>query len=179
MTDVLINNTREVINITASNGPVLQVSVSRPVVSLSTVGIQGPSGGGSASISTDAGNQIVLGSDLGIYVADPETDTITAGEALGGLRLVTAAGLYLTQATLHLALGLTLNAAALNASVKVLLSGRYTDAGWTWTPGQPLFLGASAVMTHTPPTTGNTRRFGYALTATTIYFDLSPVITRA
>lgn len=112
-------------------------------------------------------------------VTDPLAfiDTITAGEALGGHRAVTAAGLHATDATLDLVIGITSGAAAQGDLAPYVEAGAMDEGSWSWTPGGPVFVGASGVLTQTEPV-GALKRIGTAVTATRLAVDLQPTIYR-
>lgn len=48
-------------------------------------------------------------------------------------------------------IGLSLTAASLGASINIRMYGYVTNAGWAWTPGQPIFLSDIGHLTQTPP----------------------------
>ena len=145
-----------VMEIVSQPGPVLALQA--PTVFnliLATVGMQGPpgpSGSGSA-------------------------DTITAAEALGGHRVITAAGLHATNATIDLAIGITSGAASTGTQAAYVSSGFIDEPSWTWTPQLPIFIGASGVLTQIEPI-GTLRQVGTAVTATRIAVNLRPTIYR-
>lgn len=51
-------------------------------------------------------------------------------------------------------LGVTVTAAQIGGTTIVQRQGTLDEAGWTWTPGGLVFLGADGVLTQTAPTTG-------------------------
>lgn len=128
------------------------------------------------AISADAGNVINAGTDGGLYSPDPEQDFVTAGEALGGGRIVTVAGLYAQAGTYNLILGVTTGAVLSGVRATVRLSGAMADPAWTWTPGGAIFAAPNGIMTQTVPTTGTLRRIGFAVNATSILIDIQPSI---
>jgi hypothetical protein len=82
-----------------------------------------------------------------------------ATAALGGHRVVKADGddgvAYASNdapGDAHLAFGLTTAAASEGALVPVQSEGRVTEAGWSWTPDMPVFLGQGGQLTQVPPT---------------------------
>ena len=152
MIEVQIAQTPIVVAAVAEAGPLVSVVIQGPVqVAAATLGLQGPPGAGL---------------------------TVIAAVALGGHRVVTANGLHCDPAEADLAIGITTGAAASGQSASVLPSGPMTEASWTWTPGLPLFIGTSGVLTHTAPPGGKVRRVAFALTPTLINIDFFPPITQ-
>jgi hypothetical protein len=105
-----------------------------------------------------------------------------AGAVLSGHRLVsydaTARMVYADSTTAENVVGLSLNAAAVNGAVTVALSeSEITHAGWSWTPQQPLFLGANGNLSQTAPASGFSVRVGEAITATRIFLRIEPAIS--
>lgn len=85
--------------------------------------------------------------------------TLTADGALSGHRAVrpTGAGTVeyaenQTAAHAHGPLWVTTAAAADGAPVTAIAYGTVTEPSWTWTAGQPVFLGAGGALTQTAPT---------------------------
>jgi hypothetical protein len=83
--------------------------------------------------------------------------TYIAGGAIGGHRFVALDGDELRYAgndaieDASLTLGLSLNAAASGGDVEVQFSGPVFNAGWSWSPGLPVYLGTNGQLTQTPP----------------------------
>ncbi len=78
-------------------------------------------------------------------------------------------------------LGLSKVGIPITSSDSILYVGRYTDATWTWTAGDPIYLGQSGVITQTPPTLGGGDVFsiiiGHAVTTTSIMLRIQePII---
>jgi hypothetical protein len=69
-------------------------------------------------------------------------------------------------------LGLTTGAALAGDQVTVMVAGEIVEPSWSWTPGMPLFVTASGLLSHTPPSTGWVQMVALAVTATRIL--LSP-----
>jgi hypothetical protein len=44
-----------------------------------------------------------------------------------------------------------------------------TELSWTWTPGEPIFLGNNGMLTQTPPSSGFAIELGTAISATSIW----------
>lgn len=116
----------------------------------------------------------------GSGAATQVTATGTAGEALGGHRVVTrdAGGAFVyassdNPAHAGLPLYLTTSAALAGAAVTVVAEGEVVEGSWSWTPG-PLYLGVGGLLTQTPPTSPASAflaQVGYAGTATRVYVD--------
>ena len=101
---------------------------------------------------------------------------IMAAEAVGGGRVITAAGLYTQDGTYNLAMGITDAAAVSGALVNVRSGGVMIEASWAWTPGVAIFASPNGIMTQTPPASGLQRQVARAVTATKIIVDLQPSI---
>lgn len=110
-----------------------------------------------------------------------------AASALGGHRLVrstSAAAVDYATATNAShgddTLGMTLGAADEGQLVNVQRSGPVSFNGWTWTPGEPVFLGANGLPTQTPLDLVDGATFiqvvGHAEDATTLYLAIEPPI---
>ena|SRR5688572_6636954 len=92
-------------------------------------------------------------------VDDALVFTAIADEAVSGRRVVTTNDLgeliYADNTILdHLErpLFLTTGAISAGASGEVLISGRVTEIGWAWTPGEAIYLSTNGQLTQTPPT---------------------------
>lgn len=133
-----------------------------PVVVL-TAGMQGPPGAPGAT---------------GPAAADP---VFTAGVAIGGNRLVYLddAGLlqYATNTDIALVwrlLGMTTGAISAGAEGPVRLSGEVTEPSWSLTPGAPVYLGDSGLITQLVPALPGSKFLqviGVALTSTSIVLE--------
>ncbi len=124
---------------------------------------------GASSSSTAASDALIL--------------TRTAVQALGGHRIVRAAGNgRVDYADANEAshgddvLGLTLHACDAGASVQVLAQGAVTEPSWGFTPQEPLFLGNAGQLTQTPAGTAFDLVCGFAETATAAVIALGPPI---
>lgn len=111
--------------------------------------------------------------------------TGTAGQALGGHRMVTTNAsnqiIYASNATPAHAgrvIGMTTGAASNGAEATIQTSGAITESGWAWTPGSLLWLTTDGQISSTPPATGWVQAIGYAQTATTIFLHLQQAISR-
>ena len=107
----------------------------------------------------------------------------TASSALSGHRMVALAdagqvALANNSEYAHAVttVGITLNAAASGASISVKSGGPIEFAGWSWTPGQRVFLGASGSMSQAPTGGLFTKALGFAITPTLLMLDIQPAI---
>ncbi len=120
--------------------PTLEVTLTPPTPVAITAGLQGPAGPPGA----DGDGAI----------------TLLASGALGGHRLVAADGAGgVTYAScddptdLPAVLGMTLHAATDGAAIALRRVGEVEESSWSWTPGQPVYLGLAGVPTQTLPPT--------------------------
>lgn len=109
----------------------------------------------------------------------------TAGEALGGHRMVTtnASGLLIHATNDNAAhagrvVGMTTGAAASGDTATVQTAGAITESGWAWTPGSLLWLTTAGLISGTPPATGWVQAIGYAQSPTTIFLQVAQPILR-
>lgn len=115
-------------------------------------------------------------------VTDSSTFTGTAGENLGGGKLVylNAGKFYLYDANnaslADLAFGITKTAAAINASVDVQMSGVFTEVGLGLTPDTDYFAGTNGLLvTNSTPYTTSTL-VGIAMTADSLKIEIQQSI---
>lgn len=105
--------------------------------------------------------------------------TIIAQEVVNAYRAVGYDGLF-TQPnadSLSRYAGITRMATVIGDPIDVVRSGLMTEAGWNWTPNQPVFISVNGVITQTQPTAGNpVRRIGWAISATQLNLDPYPII---
>lgn len=110
----------------------------------------------------------------------------TAGEAIGGQRVVMASGpddvLHAdptNPATAVLILGISANAAAPGDDVGVVRQGEIVENTWSWIPGLPIVCGLGGVLTQSVPALAvYTQPVGVALTATKIFVNIGLPIAR-
>jgi hypothetical protein len=110
---------------------------------------------------------------------DGTTASVTAATALGGHRVVTMDGNYASKdnsADKFSILGVTQGAVSSGHTTTATTFGAITEPTWTWTPGLPVFLGTNGLLTQTAPTTGFRIIIGRAITATTMFVDISEPI---
>jgi len=105
------------------------------------------------------------------------TVEVSSVTPLSALRCVTGDGRYCDPTDLSTVgmAGITLTA---GTTVAARFAGRMTDAGWTWTPGAPIYCGVAGVLTQTPPATGWLRRVAEAVSATEIIVSIHQPILR-
>ena len=125
------------------------------------------------------GQRGVDGSDGAPGVAGGVVVLCTAGEALGGHRVVvlnaSAEAVYASNAVpehLHKVLGLTTGAVILGAEATVQTGGEMTEPTWAWTLDAPIFLGENGLLTQTPPVAGFMLVVAFPVTATKIFIKL-------
>lgn len=103
---------------------------------------------------------------------------MVAGETLGGHRVVKqfeGAAYYADPGDPYDAIGVTLGAASLGGVVNVAVAGEVEEPSWTWAAG-PVYLGANATLTQTPPTDAPTLRIGVAISPTRLAVTLDQPI---
>jgi hypothetical protein len=146
-----------------------------------TVELQ-PSGKSSVLIASPRDQTVAVSLDVNRGLrgepGTPAQETITAGEALGGHRVITAEGLHTTEETIDLAIGITAGAASIGTPADYIHNGVMDEPTWTWTPGGPIFVGNVGVLTQTEPI-GTLRQIGTAVSATKIAVNLRPTIYRS
>jgi hypothetical protein len=127
-------------------------------------GEQGPPGGGGAS------------SDL----------VFTAGTNLSGHRVVIASSdteiNYAdkdTPAHEFLVIGIIANAVSVGDSTTVTPEGIMIEPSWTWTPGNPIFLGNNGMMTQSAPTSGFVLEIGVAISSQSIWIAIGQAVELA
>lgn len=105
--------------------------------------------------------------------------TFTAGEALGGHRVVmidSDTAIYFDPSDEENAgrvLGLTSSAASLGESVNVVSMGKLNNPGWSLTPGTVYYASSTGNITSTPPSTGISIRVGVAVDSDTLDVHIS------
>jgi len=108
---------------------------------------------------------------------------MTAGETLGGQKLVRAASglaMLANSATLAHAsavVGITTGAAVNGAAVSVQREGTMTDPSFSFTPGQPVYVNGNGVLSSVIPTSGFVLQVAVAITATTIAISIKQPIS--
>ena len=106
----------------------------------------------------------------------------TAGDALGGHRAVAIVGNEAVHADKDtaghrgLVRGITTGAVASGGTARIQVYGPMAEPSWTWTPGQPIYVGSNGVLAQTVPTTGWLQQVAVADSATKIFVDIQPII---
>lgn len=142
------------IQVVDGNQFVVEVGGDQIIVNAGGTGLQGPPGPSGAT----------------------GVETVLTAEAVGGGRVITAAGLYTQAGTYNLTFGITVAAAVSGATVEVKSGGVMVEASWAWTPGVAIFASPNGIMTQTTPASGLQRQVARAVTATKIIIDLQPSI---
>lgn len=126
------------------------------LVGVDVVGPRGPAGpAGAATVVRVAGANV---SGHKVVVADVDGEVVHADPS--------------NPAHLLRVFGLTTQAAVQGANVEVLYLGRLVEPTWSWTPDEPLFLGANGALTHVAPSAPNFLvQVAVAETPTSIFFD--------
>ena len=111
------------------------------------------------------------------------TQNLTASIAISGQRAVADDGnnqlIYADSSDASKAyrtLGISKGAGVSGALIDVLIFGELIEAGWNWTPNQPIFFDSIGNLTQIPPTTGFVQRVGRALSPTKIYVTVETPI---
>lgn len=117
----------------------------------------------------------------GVLAANSEV-TVVAGQILSALRGVTLNNLgqavYADSSSVASAtlLGLTSTAANLGSFVNVKTHGLVTDLSWSWNKG-PIFITTNGGLTQTAPSNGAIiAQIGRALSSTTLFVDVDPIL---
>ncbi len=106
--------------------------------------------------------------------AGVQTLTLPASHDLSGHRAVvaTAAGAAYADpgdpSYQDAVIGITTGAALAGETVSIQAAGEMVEPSWSWTPGQPIFVGASGALTQSPPANGWVQIVALAVTATRI-----------
>lgn len=137
-----------------------------------------------ANITVNAKGLVTLASNGAGGSASTLEVVKTAGTILGGNRAVkidTATGraIYANNTDINqaeLVLGITTGAAAALAPVTVLMVGQMTEPSWTWTPGLPIYLGVTGLLTQTAPTSDSITELGIAQEATVMLVRIQETI---
>jgi len=105
----------------------------------------------------------------------------TAGEILSGHRLVEIyeeKAYYADNSSVNFGrkIGLTKNAAELDASVTVLFFGEITHSSWNFDLTKPVFLGTNGALTQTKPETGYLLVIGKPINTTKLFVNIENII---
>lgn len=139
----------------AANRPQVRLNLSSPQVRVQGGGIVGPRG--------DTGPRA-------------EELILVAATAIGGHRAVGPDGNYADAQTAPEVAGISRGAGSTGQALTIQADGSIAEAGWSWTLGQPVWLGSNGLLTQTPPTEGYCVQVGIALAATRMLIRItSPV----
>lgn len=64
-------------------------------------------------------------------------------------------------------------------NLRVVTAGPFDKASYSFTPGEPVFVGVGGALTQTIPASGFEQEVGYAVTATKILVDIEPALVLA
>lgn len=148
---VTVTVSSEAVNLTVSPS----ASVTR------VIGVQGPSGAASNTISATAGTNlsghrvVALYADKAYYATS--VNTVYA----------------------HSVAGVTTGAAEEGETATIRIQGEMTESSWSWTPGAPLFLGIDGAISESSTTGIYTLRVGHAVTATKVFIHIHQPIIHA
>lgn len=117
----------------------------------------------------------------GVPGASTQFEYHTAGVTLGGNRAVTFNSVgQLTYPDIaspnSFVVGITTSSALAGELATVQIAGTQQEPSWNWTPGIPVFVAASGVLTQTPPIGGQVLAVGYSTSPTKIHIDKQPPI---
>ena len=101
---------------------------------------------------------------------------IVAAVPLGGHRVVTVFGQYAEPGDEDVLAGITTGAVSAGDETYAVRQGIINEPSWSWTPGQPIFIASSGILTQSAPTSSRIRRVAWALTSTSINVDFFPAI---
>lgn len=73
-------------------------------------------------------------------------------------------------------LGVSRDAASAGAPVSVQTEGELIEPSWSWTPGLPVFVGASGALTQTSPAAGFALVVGFAQSPTSLWIQPRPPV---
>lgn len=136
------------------------------------------------------GVAVESGPELSVAIQDGETSDpagvyfAEAVGSIGGGRVVRRASVGVVYADASLlanstpGIGVSEHAAADGGLVAVRHYGELSDPAWSWTPGQPIYLGSNGVMIQTVPA-GNLVVVARAVTTQMIFVDPQPPILLA
>lgn len=118
--------------------------------------------------------------------APAERITLIAAQPIIAYKVVTTddngQGIYAdasTRAHVDQVIGLAATAAGAGSAFEVIESGFVTNSGWSWTAGEPLFLGNSGDIVRNPTAGVFTLQVGYAKSSTEIYLRIGRGVLRA
>lgn len=144
------------IEVTQSAAPLaLEVTMAPVGVSVASVGLQGPIGPtGATGAKGEPGTSA-------------DALEVPAGEDVGGHRPISVIGgaAYHTDPddadSAAACVGISLNAAALGDTVRIVVAGYMTEPSWGWMDG-PIWVGAGGLLTQSPPAVAAVIQIGVA-----------------
>lgn len=109
---------------------------------------------------------------------EPSTLVVTAGEAIGGHRVVMMKGsvaVYydVSENNTGKALGMSSGAASAGGPTSIVTSGKVNNPGWGLVAGEVYFAAPSGMISLTPRTLGISQRVGVALDSNNLQVQLS------
>lgn len=112
----------------------------------------------------------------GVPGASTQFEYHPAGTTLGGNRAVTlnSSGQLVypdTTSPNSFVVGITTASAVLGELATVQIAGTQQEPGWNWTPGLPVFVGNTGILTQTPPSSGQVLVVGNATSPTKVHID--------
>jgi hypothetical protein len=154
---ILVDNTHEVIDLEPRLIEVVEVAKQGPI------GPPGPSGEGVETVT-------------GVYPASGAVSGHRVVKLMGDGSVGYADAAEIGDASI--VVGITLNAAASGADVQVREHGLITEAGWSWTPGLPVWLGSNGHLTQTPPAAPAvfSLAIGSAVASDAVFVRIEPVV---
>ena len=111
--------------------------------------------------------------------------SVVAGEDIGGHRAVYVGAnnqafvCSSSDLSTRNCIGITLSAVTTGNPVRVAYVGTVTEQSWSWTSGDPLYVGPTGLLTQTPPSAGYSLLFGFALTPQKITITLEDSVELA
>lgn len=118
-----------------------------------------------------------------IAAALKQAGAVIAGEALGGHRAVVldASGHAFYASSSNAAhagrlAGITTGAAEVGSAVVLVSAGLLVEPSWSWTPGQPVFLGTGGMLTQTQPLEGFVQIIGMPSSPTSLFIHIRELI---
>lgn len=111
-------------------------------------------------------------------VADPDENTFVAVGGISALRAVSFDGAGVSHTdpasadALAAMIGVSTSSSLAGGAAIIETDGEITDASWSWTPGDALFVGANGVLTDIAPTSIALRQVAVAVSSNTIRVDL-------
>lgn len=120
-------------------------------------------------------------SDAAQYsIAGTATETIFIGHAIG---IDSNGDFYLVKSTnpAHSGkcVGVSESSSLAGQNIRVITAGPFDKAAYSFTPGEPVFVGPNGELTQVVPTSWFEQQVGVAITATKILIDIEPALDLA